>query len=777
MPMKWLYLFCGFLWVSFGLFAQVETGSWRLHTATMRALDIAQDDEFVYTAYENGLMKYHLASKEKTLLNKMNGLSDILLSCIYYDTLDQALYIGYKNGNIDKISGNTVINIPAIKLASISGSKKINRFYRFGTTVYVATDFGVVLVNPLKNEIKDTYYPTNSVQPIVDIEIKDQQILALSPSKLFIGNIGDVLLPSPQGWTQDMRVPMVFNSTYAAIEKVNEEVFVLQKSNDFGNDTILKLTPTEFVYFDYYSTGLEISNLTQHENKLDVLADGALLTYNSSGQLIESALSFYLGIYFRPNQMVVLENGEKWMADEFSGPIRVIGGYSYEKVTYPGPPRNDFYAMDWNKGKLAIASGRLEFKSPGFLRHGYYLFHDENWSYNDNTTLSQWQGIDIHDFIDISVNPKNSEEVAVSTYSAFPVSIINTADNSCSVYDQTNSPIQLSLAGNGWGLASDVCYDTKGNLWVLNGWSDRPLVVKHADNTWSAFDCGVEARNKYTTRMVIDKDQNLWFATETNGLFGYNYSETLDNIGDDFHINLTNGDYNGALPSDNVTALAVDLDGELWIGTDAGFAVLYNTTGSFTANPGDYNAQRIKVRFEGNVEYVLGSTHITDIEVDGGNRKWMATAGAGLVLLSSDGSEIIKQFTKENSALISNNIYDIKMNQETGELFIITDLGLVSYRSDASQDDADYSSTKVFPNPVRPGYEGLITIQGIRYDSDVKVTDVAGNLIFKTTSNGGTATWDGKRVDGSRVESGVYLIWTATNEGTSRKVGKVVVVN
>jgi hypothetical protein len=464
------------------------------------------------------------------------------------------------------------------------------------------------------------------------------------------------------------------------------------------------------------------------------------------------------------------------MADEFSGPIRVIGAYSYEKVTYPGPPRNDFYAMDWNKGKLAIASGRLEFKSPGFLRHGYYLFQDENWSYNDNTTLSQWQGIDIHDFIDISVNPKNPEEVAVSTYSAFPVSIINTADNSCSVYDQTNSPIQLSLAGNGWSLASDVCYDTKGNLWVLNGWSDRPLVVKRADNTWSAFDCGVEARNKYTTRMVSDKDQNLWFATETNGLFGYNYSETLDNIGDDFHINLTTGDYSGALPSENVTALAVDLDGELWIGTDAGFAVLYNTTGSFTANPGDYNAQRIKVRFEGNVEYVLGSTHITDIEVDGGNRKWMATAGAGLVLLSSDGSEIISQFTKENSALISNNIYDIKMNQETGELFIITDLGLVSYRSDASQDDADYSSTKVFPNPVRPGYEGLITIQGIRYDSDVKVTDVSGNLIFKTTSNGGTATWDGKRVDGTKVESGVYLIWTATNEGSSNKVGKVVVV-
>jgi hypothetical protein len=286
----------------------------------------------------------------------------------------------------------------------------------------------------------------------------------------------------------------------------------------------------------------------------------------------------------------------------------------------------------------------------------------------------------------------------------------------------------------------------------------------------------MEARNKYTTRMVLDKNDNIWFATETNGLFGYNYSKTFDNAGDDQRINLTSGDYSGALPSENVTALAVDLDGELWIGTDAGFAVLYNTSGAFTALSGDYNAQRIKVRFEGNVEYMLGSTHITDIEVDGGNRKWMATSGAGLVLLSADGSEIVQQFTKENSDLISNNVYDLKINQETGELFIITDLGLVSFRSDATQDDADYSSTKVFPNPVRPGYEGLITIQGIRYDSDVKVTDVAGNLVFKTTSNGGTATWDGKRVDGSAVDSGVYLIWTATNEGTSRKVGKVVVV-
>jgi hypothetical protein len=173
---------------------------------------------------------------------------------------------------------------------------------------------------------------------------------------------------------------------------------------------------------------------------------------------------------------------------------------------------------------------------------------------------------------------------------------------------------------------------------------------------------------------------------------------------------------------------------------------------------------------------MLGTTNITDIEVDGGNRKWFGTANSGVILLSADGLEVIKQFTTDNSPLISNNIIDLEINQTTGELFIITDKGLISYRSDASYEDPEYSDVKVFPNPVRPEYDGLITIQGIRYDSDVKVTDVSGNLVYKTTSNGGTAVWNGRTLSGDKVATGVYLIWTSVNEGKGRQVGKVLVV-
>jgi hypothetical protein len=276
--------------------------------------------------------------------------------------------------------------------------------------------------------------------------------------------------------------------------------------------------------------------------------------------------------------------------------------------------------------------------------------------------------------------------------------------------------------------------------------------------------------------MVIDYNGHKWFALDAAGLFGYNHNKTPVNAADDQVINLTTGDYSGALPSNTVTALAVDFDNEIWIGTDNGFAILYNSDGAFDAGPGDYNAQRVKIPVDGLVEYMLGTTNITDIEVDGGNRKWFGTANSGVILLSADGLEVIKQFTTDNSPLISNNIIDLEINQTTGELFIITDKGLISYRSDASYEDPEYSDVKVFPNPVRPEYDGLVTIQGIRYDSDVKVTDVAGNLVYKTTSNGGTAVWNGRSLSGEKVATGVYLIWTSVNEGKGRQVGKVLVV-
>ena len=431
--------------------------------------------------------------------------------------------------------------------------------------------------------------------------------------------------------------------------------------------------------------------------------------------------------------------------------------------------------MDWQSNTLAVASGRLIGKLPSFSSNGIHVLRDEAWDFKNIQSVQQWQDENIWDFIDISVNPNDPLEYAVASYSEKPLTIFSA--DTVEVFDDTNSSLSFTGIENGWSLASDVCFDTQDNLWVLNGYTEQPLNVRREDGSWMNFDCGSSARNIYTTKMIIDFNDHIWFASEDHGMFGYNHNNTIDEPNDDASVHISTGINSGNLPSSNVTALAADFDGEIWVGTDAGFAILYNASSSFDANAGEYDVQRVKVTFEGNVEYVLGNTHITDIEVDGGNRKWIATANAGILLLSADGSEILEQHTTENSPLVSNNIFDLKLDQNTGELFIITDNGLISYRSNASYEDPTYESYNVFPNPVRPNYSGPVTMQGIRYNSDVKITDAAGNLVYKTTSNGGTATWNCRALNGQRVASGVYYIWTATNVGKDKKVGKVLIMN
>jgi len=754
--------------------AQIGMGEWRFHVFTFKAIDIAANDQFIFTAYENGLSILNLSDETHELYTSLNGLSDVEITCIFYDDVDQALFIGYANGNIDKYKNNRFYNIPALKLANVANSKRINKFTRAGNFVLAANDFSILKIDPNKNEVKETFYPTNALEKIQDVVFFNDTVFALTPTRLLKGNYNNPALPDQSQWFIDSRL-IDFSSSgyYAELEVQNGDLLALfQTSLVEEADTVFILTNDGMVsIIANLPSNVEINSINVQNNKLILSINGGALIYGSSYEF----LTFY-----SPNTYVNIYNSllnEKglWAANKGGGLCLFPDETSYKGYGISGPFNNDFYSMDWNNGKLAIASGRLLGIQPSYNKSGIHFFEDESWGLKSPFNIPEWQNKDIRDFLDVSINPTNKDEVAVSTYSPEALSVIKPFETDC--YNEANSTLSTTSLGNGWCLVSDVCYDEQGNLWSLNGYTEKPLNVLTTNKTWKNFYCGFEARNRFTQKMIVDFDNLIWFSVLNEGLFAYKYNGTIEDESDDQYKQITNGSFTGDLPSPNVTAIAADFNGEIWIGTDAGFAILYNASEVFDANAGEYNAQRIKINFEGNVEYLLGSTHITDIEVDGGNRKWMATASSGLILLSADGNEILETLTTENSPLISNVIYDIKLNHDTGELFIITDRGLVSYRTNSSYEDPDYEGTIVFPNPVRPNFFGPVTIQGIRYDSDVKITDVAGNLVFKTTSNGGTATWDCKTLNGQKVASGVYFIWTATNEGKDKKVGKVLVIN
>ena len=755
--------------------AQIGMSQWRLHVASGKAIDIVRAENTIFTAYTNGLHVLNRDNEQEELLTDVNGLSDIEISCLYYDSIAACVLVGYSNGNIDKITASSIYNIPAIKLAQVPNSKRINRFVRNGDYVYVATDFCVTKLDLNKDEIKDTYYPTNGNEAILDLSFSADTIFALSSDRLKYGIIDNPALPDVSQWQVDLRFPIQFENSYAEIEQFENKQFILLKSPIYGQDSVFYLENNVKTWLTNSPYSLEINSINiLDDTTFAVNIDGGIYIYNSELTNPLSYNSNNFNIWISPVRSIRSSEGI-WSADQINGLHLYPSGIGYKAFPVVGPYNNNFYAMDWQNNTLAIASGRLLGKLPSFSSNGIHVFRDEAWDFKNIQSVPQWQDQNIWDFIDISVNPNDPLEYAVASYSEKPLTIFSS--DTVEVFDDTNSSLSFTGISNGWSLASDVCFDTQDNLWVLNGYTEQPLNVRQQDGSWMNFDCGSSARNIYTTKMIIDFNDNIWFASEDHGMFGYNHNNTIDEPNDDESVHISTGINSGNLPSSNVTALAADFDGEIWVGTDAGFAILYNASNTFDGNPGDYDVQRVKVTFEGNVEYVLGNTHITDIEVDGGNRKWIATANAGILLLSADGSEILEQHTTDNSPLVSNNIFDLKLDQNSGELFIITDNGLISYRSDASYEDPTYETYNVFPNPVRPNYSGPVTIQGIRYNSDVKITDAAGNLVYKTTSNGGTAAWNCRALNGQRVASGVYYIWTATNVGKDKKVGKVLIMN
>lgn len=767
-----LLLICVFsTTISFG---QIGMGQWRLHIPAKNAIDVVAQNDRVFAAYINGVTEYDFASKEISIWDAVNSLSDITVSCMGKSTSDNSVFIGYENGNIDKIKGNAVTNIPAIKLAPIQGSKKIYKMVEYNNHMYLATGFSIVKIDPVKNEVRDTYYPTNGNAPILDIAFRNDTIFALSDDRLYIGDITNPALADPAEWIEDVRVPVLTSTNYKDLELVNNNLFITRILPNYGEDTLYQLSAFSLDVALVEPFAMEIQNLKNINNKLVICYATGALQYNNA-MVVETYINGYT---FGPcnSNSIDYSDGKYWVADGYNGLVEFTSLGNNQAISISGPPKNAYYSMDWSDGRLAVVGGGLAEVFVTFNSSGMYVFEDETWELRDRDNMTKWD-LTVWDFISVAINPNDKEEIAVGTYSMVPLSIMNSSGQVGDTLTPNNSDLEATSLGNGWSLVSGLQYDDKDNLWVLNGYANEPLKVYTADNTWHSFDLGTSAKSKFTRKLEIDYNGHKWLSVSGVGLFGYNHNGTIANEADDKKVLLNSGTSSGALPSNEVTAIAVDFDNEIWIGTDNGFAVLYNSEGAFDASAGDYNAQRIKVEFEGNVEYILGATHITDIEVDGANRKWFATANSGIILLSADGLEILEQHTMENSPLISNNVLDLKLNQTTGELFIITDKGLVSYRTDASYEDPEYSDVQIFPNPARPEFEGPITIQGIRYNSDVKITDVAGNLVYQTTSNGGTATWNKLTLTGEKVATGVYLIWTAANEGKGRLVGKVLVVN
>lgn len=757
--------------------SQVGMGEWRMHISPNKAIDVAHGDGAVYAILSRGLLEYDLTAGEQTLRTAANYLSDVSPTALAYDKDSKIIFIGYENGNLDLLKDETIFNLPAILQSTIGGLKRINNIKCKDGNAYLATGFGIVVVNINKREVRDTYNPTPMDENIIDVALTEDSIYALTEGGILAGALSNNFLADPSQWEQ---VNAVQNYTsegvYNSMVSFEDKIFFSYNNEIYNSDTLYQYTNGQL---EVFQNEIEIGGLSTSNDFLLVSTAGSVIVYNQDLTQNQSIYQYSHGTFASPVNATYAE-GFFYIADKNSGLVKAKNAFESEQILFEGPRFNSAYNADWQAGKLAVAGGGVDATAPAYNSEGGYTSAEAIWTSFGKHNQPILDNKNIWDFISVAVNPSNTDQIAFGTFSELPIVLIDDGVNITDTFGYSNSLLNsMSGAPNGLAKITDLIFDDNSNLWVANSEANRPLKVRSEDGNWYDFDLGNNVGGSGTRRIVIDQNDVKWMGVDGVGVVAFDHGDELDDPSDDQYRILTTSPNSGDLPTSTVEGIAVDFDNNIWVGTPEGMRVLYNTDNIFDASPGEYNFQKLLIEFGENVEIVLGTTQITDIEIDGANRKWIGTANSGVFLLSPDGLEVEKSFSVENSPLLSNNILDITINQNNGEVYFVTNDGLISYRSDASTGDDNYSNVKVFPNPVHPDYFGPVTIQGVAYNSDVKITDVAGNLVYQTTSNGGTATWNGKTLQGERVQTGVYLIWTSIDDPDrkGREVGKVVFIN
>jgi len=746
---------------------QIAMQDWRIHFSVFSGQGIAETNDNIFLACSNGVIRYDLKDNSVNELTVTNGLSDLGITSIAAD--ESTAIVGYVSGNLDVIEGNTITNVPWIEKAEISGDKTIHNFCFDENYIYVATGIGLILFDNDKKEIKDTYYPYED--PVVfDVAIYNDTLFAATDQGIYYAPKDRPFLNDQNQWEKKDDFPAaVVNGNFTQIEPFGGRIFYGYDDEIFNADTI------------YYESNGVLSKLDETVNINAIYGDDdrLILSLFSTVKVLDTDLNEIQTIFDYPDgtplpEAALYHDDRYWIADKRHGLVKAANSWSADFIFSNTPAFDGSYRMDIQFGKVLVAGGGLtQNLQNNYFRNGVYLFEDEEWT-NYNYATDDSIGYDLDwDFVCAAVNQGNTDEFAFSSFSQGGLKIVKDGVGIDEVYTASNSLIE---ANAGRMIIPDMKYDDEGNLWFINQ-GLNPLKVLTPDGQMYSYSLEALSNNKYPYRLLIDNDGNKWVAVTNVGLVAFNENGTLDDPSDDQVRTLRAAEGFGNLPSVFVKGLAQDADGEIWIGTEEGLVILYSRNGLYEGGFGEYDASPILLEVDGEVERLLGDTYITAIAIDGGNRKWIGTSSSGVFCFSEDGSEEVYRFNVDNSPLISNNVLDIKVDQLSGEVYFATEKGLVSFRSDATLADREFSNVRVFPNPVYPDFSGPITIQGLGYESDVKVTDISGNLIYKTVSNGGTVIWDGKNLQGERVQSGVYLVWSGITYDKGKNVAKILFIN
>ena len=787
-PSRTLFLVSGLLGLAGGLAAQPAIGHWRDHFQYRKTIAVVQGNEDIYCATTTAIFKYNEQSGETERYTKVNALNDVDILAVGWNTEQSALLVGYRNGNLDVIRGGNSTNLPDIKRSSIVGDKGIYTMLERGGLVYLGCGFGIVVVDLVRMEVKDTWLigPNAAQLQVNSIAFHGDSIYAATQQGLYAAWQAEANLAAYTNWHKRPDVPGA-NGKFSAVLSFGDKLLVNHKKSSDPS------VPLDTAY--YYDAGWHIMEAIQGNVNmaLRVSPDGSTLTVTQQGRVRQFNTALGETYYadrasgnspMDPVDAIGRTGGGLWAATRRHGLVRFNGEEDVVDIYPNGPANNSVYRMSSAKGSLYVTTGAPSGNwGDEFRKDGVHYLVDGRWATTDLTNdplfasgSNDFAG-GLNDVMPVQVDPEDGTHAFVGSWDDGLLEMRNGrgvgffgADNSSLQRDQNSSSNSVGT------LVGGLAYDEKGNLWVTNSNCSSPISVRMKNGTWHSFSANTAlANNTLVSDIIVGKNGYKWIVRpRSSGMLVFTDNGTPSEPGDDQAKALSTFEGQGKLPSMDVFAVAEDKDQQIWVGTGKGVAVFYNPDAVFTSS--NFDAQQILIEQDGNVQILLETESVSAIAVDGANRKWLGTQTGGLFLVSADGTKQIAHFTAANSPLPSDNVICLSIDAITGEVFIGTDQGIIGYRSDATEGSLTADCASVFPNPVRETFTGPVAITGLVQGSDVRITDVAGNLVFHTISLGGQAIWPATDLSGNRVSTGIYLVLAVDPDGKRKCNTKVAVV-
>jgi len=767
-----------------GRFADAGAQSlrWTAHTPFQSVSAIAASSNALWAATSGGVFSYDPETGEFGRFTPVEGLNSVDTQALEYDGRREAVWVGYQDGVLDRIDLETgdVRSFRDIERAEQFALRRINRIRAIGDSLFVATTFGLVIFDPDRNEVRDTYSRLGDLPAatavndflIAPVPSGETGIWLATDEGVAFASLKAANLQDPAAWTIEKQGLPGGNPATTAISLFRSSVYV-------GTPTDLYIRNNG----QYMPVGISLNGVTdllnsggrmfgaRRFNLFVVEADGTPRGLNVPG-------------FEAPVSLAVDATGDLWFGDGELGIVDVgMPGPSETDLTVaanvfpPGPTGGIFVDMVFDDAGNLWAGEASTFNS-GFSR----LDNDGRWTTFSSRTNPELSGkgrftrIHVDGDGDAWITSEGGGVVEV-----FP-------DDRLTLFDNTNSSL-LPASGTSFIIAGGVDGDADGNLWFTTRGSSRPLHVRQPDGTWTALPpligAGLGSSATAYDRILIDSFGEKWIQVRNERDFNLSRGLAILDTGgtptdpsdDIFRFLSQKGGAGRGLPSVQISTVTEDREGQIWIGTDSGPAFMINT-GIVAQESGNIpNWPTWADRSLGT--FVLFGLKINDIAVDPANRLWMATnEGAWLIERQEEGYGLVEHLTTDNTPLFSDNVISIAVNERTGEVYFATDRGLISREGDAVAPARKAGNLFVYPNPVvlGDGNQADITIDGLVEETDIRIVAIHGELVAKLSARGGRVRWDGRDLNNRLVPSGVYLVVAVGQNNEGAAYGKVAII-